>query len=326
MKTCLIFILLLLISPSLRAQLSSAGKSIAVDRLPVNLSVRSPSADSTTLDRSRLTIAIAGSAVVWAASYLALDKAWYADQPRSAFHFFDDSKEWLQADKGGHIWSTYQMSRLTTEMWKWTGMKKKNAVVAGAASGIAYQSIIEIQDAYSTEWGFSWSDMLANVVGASAFASQELIWNEQRIQVKLSYQSIDYPTELRERRNELFGASLAERILKEYNAHTFWLSTNLHSFTGGKLPKWLNVALGYHAEGMYGGFENRWTDRRGNVFDRTDIQRTRHWVLSPDIDFTKIPTRRKGIKALFLLMNMIKVPAPAINLSQGKLKAHFLYF
>ena len=290
------------------------------------LSQTIPKNDSGSLNKSRLTIAITGSAAVWAASYIALDKAWYADQPRSAFHFFDDSREWLQADKGGHVWSAYQMSRLSTELWKWTGMKKKPAVVTGAVSGIAYQSIIELQDGYSTEWGFSWSDMLANVVGAAAFASQELTWNDQRIQVKLSYQHIDYPAALIDRRNQLFGASLAERILKEYNAHTFWLSTNLHSFAGGQLPKWLNLAVGYHAEGMYGGFENRWTDKSGNEFDYTHIPRTRHWVLSPDIDFTKIPTRKKGIRALFLLINMIKMPAPAISISQGKLKGHFLYF
>ncbi len=306
-KTCHIFLLLFLISHLGQSQLNSNYDTIGVNK-------------------SRLTIAIAGSAAIWAASYIALDKAWYADQPRNSFHFFNDSKEWLQADKAGHIWSSYQMSRLSTEMWKWTGMKKKNAVLAGAASGIAYQSIIEIQDGFAPEWGFSWSDMMANIAGVSAFASQELFWNEQRIQVKYSFHTVDYPDELKNRADELFGTSLAERILKEYNAHTYWLSTNLYSFLGGKTPKWLNVAFGYHTEGMYGGFENKWIDESGNEFDYTHIPRTRHWVLSPDIDWTKISTSRKGIKALFLLMNMIKLPAPAISISEGKLKGHLLYF
>src|SRR5687767_136371 len=250
--------------------------------------------DSSGVKTSRLTIAIAGSAAVWAASYLALDKAWYGDQPRSTFHVFNDIKEWQQADKGGHIFSAYQMSRLTTEMWKWTGMKKKHAVLAGAASGIAYQSIIEIQDGFAPEWGFSWSDMFANVVGAATFAGQELGWKEQRIQIKYSYHAANHPSELQTRTDDLFGTSLAEKLLKDYNGHTYWASTNLHSFFGGKLPKWLNMAVGYHAEGMYGGFENKWTDESGDVIDRTDIPRTRHWILSPDIDLTKIPTRKKG--------------------------------
>ena len=184
MKTCLI-ILVLLISKSVWSQSDVAR-------------------DSTAVNTSRLTIAIAGSAAVWAASYIALDKAWYADQPRSSFHVFNDIKEWQQADKGGHIWSAYQMSRLTTEMWKWTGMKKNHAVWAGAASGIAYQSIIEIQDGFAPDWGFSWSDMAANVVGASAFASQELLWKEQRIQIKYSYHDAGHPAELHSRADDLF--------------------------------------------------------------------------------------------------------------------------
>ena len=282
--------------------------------------------DSSHLNKSRLTIAIAGSAAVWAASYIALDQAWYGDQPRTSFHTFNDIKEWQQADKAGHIWSAYQMSRVTTEMWKWTGMKKKHAVLAGAASGIAYQSIIEIQDGFAPDWGFSWSDMLANVVGAAAFAGQELTWKDQRIQIKYSYHSADHPAELMARTNDLFGTSLAEQMLKDYNGQTYWMSSNLYSFFGGKIPKWLNLAVGYHAEGMYGGFENKWTDESGDVIDRTDIPRTRHWILSPDIDLTKIPTRKKGIRALFLIMNMIKFPAPAISISQGKISGHWLYF
>src|SRR5688572_22698142 len=218
------------------------------------------------------------------------------------------------------------MSRLSTEMWKWTGMKKQHAVLSGAASGIAYLSIIEIQDGFAPDWGFSWSDMAANVVGASAFASQELIWKEQRIQIKYSYHTADHPPELQFRADDLFGTSLAEKMLKDYNAHTYWASTNLHSFIGGKTPKWLNLAIGYHAEGMYGGFENKWTDENGEVVDRTDIPRTRHWILSPDIDWTKIPTGKKGIRALFFIMNMIKFPAPAISISGGTVRGHWLYF
>ena len=115
-------------------------------------------------------------------------------------------------------------------------------------------------------------------------------------------------------------------MLKDYNGHTYWASSNLYSFFGGKIPRWLNMAIGYHAEGMYGGFENKWTDENGEVVDRTDIRRTRHWVLSPDIDWTKIHTRKKSIKALFLIMNMIKLPAPAISISRGTISGHWLYF
>src|SRR6185369_8572935 len=106
--------------------------------------------------------------------------------------------------------------------------------------------IIEIQDGFSSQWGFSWGDMLANVSGAAAYISQELAWKDQRIQIKLSYWPYDYNSpELKTRRDQLFGKSLPERILKDYNSQTYWVSGNLHSFMPGTaLPKWLNLSLG----------------------------------------------------------------------------------
>ncbi len=78
---------------------------------------------------------------------------------------------------------------------------------------------------------------------------------------------------------------------------------------------------------MFGGFENRAIDKGGNVtFDRRDIARQRQWYIAPDIDFTKIQTGSKGLKIAFSVLNLIKMPAPALELSGGKLKGHFFYF
>jgi hypothetical protein len=103
---------------------------------------------------------------------------------------------------------------------------------------------------------------------------------------------------------------------------------NLNSFfKKSNLPDWFNIALGYGAKGLYGGFENRAIDKNGSVtFDRRDIPRQRQWYLSPDIDFTKIKTQKKGLKTLFSLMNMVKMPAPALEFSGGKLKGHLVHF
>ena len=94
-----------------------------------------------------------------------------------------------------------------------------------------------------------------------------------------------------------------------------------------RLPTWLNVALGYGAKGLFGGFENIGYDKDGAViFNRTDIKRERQWYLSPDIDFTKIKTNKKGVSTLLSVLNMIKMPAPALELSGRKLRGHLLFF
>ncbi len=278
--------------------------------------------------KKRLWLVTAVHTAFWAGSYIALDKSWYSNYPRSSFHFFNDNAEWLQMDKLGHVWTSYNVGRASAGLWRWAGLSPNKSAVYGGVSAIAYQSIIEIQDGFSAEWGFSWGDMVANVVGAGAFVGQQIGWKEQRIQIKMSYSPYDYPSDLINRRNQLFGKGPAERILKDYNSQTYWASINLRSFfKESKLPAWLNLSIGYSADGMVGGMENKWTDKQGNAFDRTDIPRIRRFFISPDIDLTRIKTKSKVLKTIFFAVNVLKIPAPAIELnSKGKLKGHIIYF
>lgn len=278
---------------------------------------------------ARLWLVAGSHAAAWTGSYIALNKAWYAGFGKSSFHFFNDNREWLQMDKAGHSWTAYQLARHSTETWQWTGITRKKSAWMGSLSAMAYQSIIEIQDAYSAEWGFSWGDMGANAAGTLVFLAQEMAWKEQRIQIKLGYTPRDYGSpELRDRRDQIFGRSFAERLLKDYNSQTYWLSANLHAFAPqSRWPEWLNMAVGYNARGMLAGKENRWKDPNGKELYYGGIERTRHFFLSPDIDLTRIRTGRKWLRTIFFVASMIKVPAPALELnSKGKLKAHALYW
>ena len=133
---------------------------------------------------------------------------------------------------------------------------------------------------------------------------------------------------LEQRSDDLFGKSWYERMLKDYNQQTYWLSANLRSFfPKSKLPAWLNVAVGYGADGMFGGFENKWKDKPGNDVTRYDIQRKRQYYLAPDIDFTKIKTNSKFLRTAFSFLNAFKCPAPALMIdSKGKMKVYAIYF
>lgn len=264
----------------------------------------------------------------YAGTMLLLSQAWYKDYPKSSFHTFNDSKEWLQVDKVGHAWTAYNIANYSTGLWKWAGYKHQTAVVLGGISSFGYQTILEVLDAHSAEWGWSWADIAANTVGAGMYTFQELAWKEQRVQFKFSSFPVSYGKNLDQRADVLYGKSFQERLLKDYNGQTYWLSFNLKSFAKqSALPGWLNLAVGYGAKGLYGGFENRAVDKNGNItFQRMDIVRQRQWFLSPDIDFTKIKTNKRLIRTTLSLLNMLKLPAPALQLSNGKLKGHFLYF
>ena len=281
-------------------------------------------------NKSRLWWVSGSHVALYGGSLLILNETWYKNYPKQGFTSFDDSKEWLQMDKIGHAWSAYTLSLVSTSTWKWAGLSDKKSAIIGSASGFAFLTVIELLDAYSSGWGWSWSDVAANSLGTGLFLSQELLWKEQRIQFKFSFHRKDYVDEtLNVRSDELFGSTTRERMLKDYNGQTYWLSANMKSFfKDSRMPPWLNIAIGYGADGMFGGTENKAYDQNGNVtFDRTDIPRVRQFYLAPDIDLTKIKTNKKWLKTVFLLLNTLKFPAPTLMVdSKGKVKVYGIYF
>jgi len=215
------------------------------------------------------------------------------------------------------------------ELWRWPGLPRKERIWVGGLSGVAYQSIIEMLDGFSAEYGFSPGDFVANIMGSATFISQELAWDEQKIKLKFSFHKKNYgEADLNTRANDLYGKTEIERFIKDYNAQSYWVSANIHSFfSETKLPRWLNISVGYGAEGMFGARSNIVLDKSGNVvFDHSDIKRYRQWYLSPDADFTKIRTHKKGVKILLFVLNSFKFPAPTLEYSNRSFKGRWIVF
>jgi Predicted periplasmic lipoprotein (DUF2279) len=262
-------------------------------------------------------------------SLILLNAAWYKQFPRSSFKSFNDSREWQQVDKIGHAWTAYNTGKYAAAMWEWAGLSHRKATWLGGLSGAGYLTVIEVLDGFSKNWGWSWSDIAANIAGSGLFIWQELAWKEQRIQFKFSFHNKSYGEPiLNKRADELFGKAWYERMLKDYNGQTYWLSANLKSFfPESKIPAWLNISFGYGAEGMLGGFDNTWKNSAGNEIVRNDIRRYRQFYIAPDIDLTKIKTNKKWLKAVFNTFNLLKFPAPTLKFdSRGKLRFHAVYF
>jgi asparagine synthetase B (glutamine-hydrolysing) len=87
----------------------------------------------------------------------------------------------------------------------------------------------------------------------------------------------------------------------------------------------LNIAVGYGADNMFGGYGNSWPSPNGDIV-RNDIKRYQQWYLSLDVDFEKIPTKKKWVKSMFFVLNAIKFPAPTLMLSNGKWSSQWLYY
>ena len=275
---------------------------------------------SDTLNIKRRNAVYITEAAAATATLIGMNQLWYANYERSGFHTVNDNGEWLQMDKVGHVISSYYTGKIGMDVLAWAGESKKNQLIYGATLGFRFLSAVEILDGFSKEWGFSTGDIIANASGTGLLIGQELLWDEQRILLKYSFHSTDYA----EKRPEILGENILEQSLKDYNGQTYWLSANLWSFNKkSKIPKWLNIALGYGAEGMISGYEDI-------ILDNSLIpgqERYRQFYVSLDVDLTKIKTRSKLLKTVCSVINFIKIPAPTFEInSKGQSKFHFLYF
>ena len=275
---------------------------------------------SDTLNISRRNAVIISEVSLGTLTLVGLNELWYNDFPRSSFHTIDDSNEWLQMDKFGHVFSSYQLGRVGADVLNWSGVSKKNQLIYGATLGFTFLTIVEVFDGYSKEWGFSWTDIAANGVGTGLYIGQELLWKEQRITLKFSFHSTKYA----EMRPDVLGENILQEILKDYNGQTYWLSANIHSFSknkDSKIPKWLNLAFGYGADGML----TTNSDNVDNLF--TNQHRFRQFYLSFDVDLTRISTNSHLLKTIFSVLNMIKIPLPTVEFnSKNGVVFHLLYF
>jgi Predicted periplasmic lipoprotein (DUF2279) len=274
---------------------------------------------SDTLNKKRLNTVIISESVIGTATLVGLNQVWYADYPRSDFHFVNDNAEWLQMDKMGHVFSSYHLGSFGADALKWSGASRKSQLIYGSTIGFAFLTAVEVFDGYSENWGASMGDVVANAAGTALYVSQELLWKEQRIIPKFSFHTTPYASA----RPEVLGSTIPEQILKDYNGQTYWLSANIHSFAkSSKIPKWLNFAFGYGAEGMITA-----EDEFVNTIFLPESERYRQFYLSLDVDLTKIETKSHFVKTILTIFNTIKIPAPTIEIrGSGELKMHLIYF
>lgn len=274
---------------------------------------------SDTLNIKRQKAVFVSEAAFSAISLVGLNQLWYADYPRSQFHFINDNQEWLQMDKLGHLYSSYHLGRLGSEMLQWSGASPEKQLVYGAGLGFAFLTAVEVLDGFSSQWGASSGDVIANATGTALYVSQQLLWKEQRITPKFSF----HTTRFAAYRPEVLGSSFSEQILKDYNGQTYWLSANLKSFfKDSKIPKILNLAIGYGADGMLTG-----KGENSVILASENLQKSRQFYLSLDLDLTKIETKSHFLKTFFSVFSVLKIPAPTLEYSVAKgVKGHVLYF
>ena len=160
-------------------------------------------------NRARIRGLSIGIPTAYGATMSALSVAWYDQNERNRFHFFDDAKEWQQVDKLGHSHTAYFETYWMMQSLRWAGVDEKKSRWIGAALGFTIQSSIELFDGFSGEMGCLWVDLLANFAGMGLCLSQDALWGEQRIRSKFSFHEVNHADAILDQRaGTLYGTFL----------------------------------------------------------------------------------------------------------------------
>ncbi|MEC9209235.1 MAG: DUF2279 domain-containing protein [Bacteroidota bacterium] len=271
--------------------------------------------ESYSLNKKRRNILLISEFSAYTIALVGLNQLWYADYPRSSFHFINDNKEWLQMDKMGHISASYYTGVVGIKAYEWTGMNRRKAIWYGGMTGSIFLTIIEVLDGTSQEWGASSGDLMANTAGSLLAIGQALKWNEQRIQLKYSYKAENRFADMNP---EQLGANYLERVLKNYNGQTYWVTFNMKSLLNienENFPNWLSFALGYGADFMAGPYHQYPEDGK-------TIFRKRQYFVSIDVDLNKIKTKSKIVNSVLHTFGFLKFPAPGVQYRNGNIYFH----
>jgi len=276
----------------------------------------------TTFNQNRFIGTSATVGVFWVGSIVALKEVWYKDSWSGKFHTFNDANQWMQMDKAGHVFAGSFIADNVYSTYRWSGVNKRTSLILGAATSFGYLASFETLDGFSDQWGFSWSDLTANGIGVGWFAAQEMLWDEQRIRLKYSVHLSPYA----QYRPNILGSTVPERLLKDYNGQTYWLSVNPSMFmpSSTRFPKWLNIGIGYSVDEKLRGVEN--TFYYGDSESHEVFHARRQYLLSLDVDLTRIPVKKPWLKTLFKTLNHIKLPFPAVEFSSSGVGFHGVYF
>lgn len=270
-----------------------------------------------TLHKPRLITVSSLVGTGWAGSMIGLNYLWYQDYPKSKFHVFDDSKEWLQMDKLGHFYTAYQISDKIAATYRWTGLDRKISSFIGAGVGFGYQLTLEFLDGMNAQWGFSWSDVAANTAGTLLFLGQDLAFQDQFIKPKFSFS----PSSYAHLRPNTLGANFPEQLLKDYNGQTYWLSFSPFYFMKDeRAPKWLCLSIGYSVDAKLHGEKDVYT------IGKNTYQAQRQFLFSIDLDVSKFHFKKKWPRVLLSPFNMIKIPFPTIIFTKDNVDGSFFYF
>ena len=237
--------------------------------------------------------------------------AWWKDK-RGPFHFYEDWAYAKQVDKCGHAFGGYLTSYAMSEMMMASGFSWDNASNWGSAFGALYQTYVEFEDGFSTEWGFSPSDWYFDMLGPIFFLAQHYVPDLQNVTPKWTYIPNTWTGKPSITRPKTF--------IDDYNSSNFWYSINIYNILPKEYKKYwtpfFNIALGYGVDGIdandAGGPPDKFAGRKYMIGLDYNLV-----ALLPDGGWFWNWIRQS--------LNFFKLPAPALEFTKSGTRFYLMY-
>lgn len=247
------------------------------------------------------------SASALAGSYYYVNNAWWADKKRS-FHF-DKGRDLEYAgnlDKVAHFYGGMIYSEAFAAALRWAEVSPKKSVWFGGLLGFSTHLFVEMKDAYSPYFGFSYYDLIAGTAGGIYTIAKEYSKITAATDIKFSYFVKSRAYLDSERYDNVEGRETTWH--DDYMNQTYWISfypsrlKKNQTDTGNRWYDALGISLGVSVDEVTSGLST----------GKGDIQ----YYLSLDLDWKQIITsEKKFFKTLAHVLNYTKVPLPTIRIT-----------
>ena len=290
----------------LRSSASADSLSTSLDSLPV---ASQPAA----VQKNKIWAVGATSLLTLGSTYVYLERTWWNGKGVS-FHF-DEGRDLTYAsglDKVAHLMGGAFVSEAYYQAFRWAGVSARKSEWLAFGSAAFVELGIELKDAYSPTYGFSWRDVTAGTVGGLWPMAQRHSGFLRDAQWKVSYWQ-QTPKYFKAR-----GIPLQRFSIDDYINQTYWFSFSPSHFGGQRWkqawPNWLQLSIGMGLEA------DTWNLHRDGLGGRHE------WYISPDINLTKlIRPHNTAEKIILYVLKCIKIPAPALQIGP-KLRWYWFYF
>jgi hypothetical protein len=151
--------------------------------------------------------------------------------------WFDRETKEGGADKLGHFYSAYLFSHLFAGQYERWDFDKDQAIRWGALSSLGMTGLIEVGDAFSDRYGFSYQDMLFNTLGVAA---GYLLWSFPELSRKIDFR-VEY--------NPFTSGDYDWDVTTDYERLSYLMAIKAEGFDFIENPylKYLELHIGFRA-------------------------------------------------------------------------------